>query len=187
MSSPKLIGLYSPAPRSGKTTVANYLTEYGFHTVSFAAPLKRMMRVFLLSYGYVSDEIDFLLGDGKGEQLPGIRTTPRHLLQTVGTEWGRECVHPEVWLMCWKTEANRHLRNGFSVVVDDVRFPNEAELVRGLGGELWHIHHPEAVRSTTHTSEGSLDDFPHFDRRLVNDGSLLDLYGRLKSIPLAHI
>ena len=179
MTSPKLIGLYSPAPRSGKTTVASYLIEHNFHTVSFAAPLKLMMRTFLMSYGYGVEEISYLLSEGKHQQIPGIRTTPRRLLQTLGTEWGRSCVHPEVWLMCWKYEANRYLNNGFSVVVDDVRFPNEAELIHSLGGVLWHVHRPEAVRTGSHASEGSLDDFL-FDRRLVNDGSLLDLYSRVK-------
>lgn len=188
MTSPKLIGLYSTAPRSGKSTVASYLIEHNFHTVSFAAPLKLMMRTFLMSYGYGVEEISYLLSDGKHEQIPGIRTTPRHLLQTLGTEWGRSCIHPEVWLMCWEQSAKRYLDNGFSVVVDDMRFLNEAELVRSLGGELWHVHRPEAVRSTTHASEGALDDFPYFDRRLVNDGSLLDLYSRVKDcFPQTHL
>jgi hypothetical protein len=31
-------------------------------------------------------------------------------------------------------------------------------------------------RTTSHASEGSLDDFPCFDRRLDNSGTLIDLY-----------
>ena len=39
MSLPRLIGLYSPAPGCGKTTVASLLSNH--QRVSFAAPLKR--------------------------------------------------------------------------------------------------------------------------------------------------
>jgi hypothetical protein len=178
---PRLIGLYSPAPRSGKSTVASYLTEHGFHTISFATPLKRMIRTFLLQFGYGPDDIDYLLTDGKHEVIRSLGVTPRHLFQTLGTEYGRTCIHPDVWLKCWHSNANRYLSTGVSVVCDDVRFPNEADLIRSLGGHLWRVHRPEAERDTTHASEGSLDNFPHFDRRIVNDGTLLDLYARVKS------
>jgi hypothetical protein len=178
---PQLIGLYSPAPRSGKSTVASYLTEHGFYTVSFATPLKRMIRTFLIQFGYGPEDIDYLLTDGKHEQIRSLGVTPRQLLQTLGTEWGRTCIHPDVWLKCWRSTADRYLSTGVSIVCDDIRFPNEADLIRSLGGQLWRVHRPEAERATTHASEGSLDNFPHFDRRITNDGTLLDLYSRVKS------
>ncbi len=179
---PRLIGLYSPAPRSGKSTIASYLTEHGFHTVSFATPLKRMLRTFLIQFGYGPEDIDYLLSDGKNQKLRTLGVTPRQLLQTLGTEWGRTCIHPEVWLMCWSSTAQRYLSTGISVVCDDIRFSNEADLIRSLGGELWTIHRPEIERATTHASEGALDNYPHFDRRIVNDGSLLDLYKRVTTV-----
>lgn len=182
MTPPRLIGLYSPAPRSGKSTVAAYLTEHGFYTVPFARPLKLMLRTFLIQLGYGPAEIDHYLDAGKNDGIPGIRTTPRQLLQTLGTEWGRTCVHPEVWLMCWERTAQQKLDTGIPVVVDDIRFPNEAALVRRLGGQLWRIERPGTDRSTEHASEGSLDDYPLFDRRLINDGSLLDLHERVQQI-----
>lgn len=172
----RLIGLYSPAPRSGKTTVAAYLTEYGYYRCSFAAPLKRMLRTFLLSLGHSPDEIDHYLDAGKSDLIPSIRTTPRHLLQVLGTEWGRQCVHPDVWLLCWRATADRYLNSGVPVVVDDIRFENEADLIRSLGGQLWCIHRPTADRSpTTHSSEGGLDAY-RFDHHLHNDTTFNSLF-----------
>lgn len=171
---PKLIGLYSPAPQSGKTTVAQYLNHQGYIRLSFAAPLKRMIRTFLLSLGYGPEAIEEYLTTGKEDQIPGIRATPRHLLQTLGTEWGRTCIHPCVWLLCWQETANRYLKADIPVVCDDVRFPNEAELIRSLGGEVWQITRPSATTDTTHASEGALDTFT-FDTEIGNTGSLSDL------------
>jgi hypothetical protein len=181
-STPRLIGLYSPAPRSGKTTVARYLIDAGFETISFAQPLKRMATVLLMELGLDHDTITNLLEHGKGDSIPGIKTNLRHILQTLGTEWGRDCIHPEIWLMCWERSATRHLNNGFPVVCDDIRFPNEAALIRRLGGELWCITRPNTERGTTHSSEGSLDNYPLFDRRILNDGTLLNLYDRVQSL-----
>jgi len=184
---PRLIGLYSPAPRSGKSTIARYLTGEDYITLSFAHPIKRMATVFLLELGLNIDEVQHLLEDGKTDLIPGIKTNIRHILQTLGTEWGRDCIHPEVWLQCWEHVAQRHLENGFNVVCDDIRFPNEAALIRRLGGELWCVTRPAIERGTEHSSEGSLDDYHFFDRRILNDGSLLNLYDRIKSlvIPVA--
>ncbi|MGA0103180.1 MAG: hypothetical protein ACO3LH_05645 [Steroidobacteraceae bacterium] len=183
MTPPRLIGLYSPSPQAGKTTVATYLTEFGFYRAPFAAPIKRMARTFLIQLGYGPDDIDQLLTDCKEATLGGIRTSTRQILRTLGTEWGRTCIHPDVWLMCWERIATRHLNSGVSVVVDDVRFENEAELILRLGGELWSITRPDVpAHPTEHASEGALDAYPKFSQHLTNDATLLDLYGDVRSI-----
>ena len=179
---PRLIGLYSPAPRSGKTTIANYLNGMGYRCLPFAAPLKEMTRTFLAQLGYSSvDALSLTDGELKEHRLQELGVTPRQLMQTLGTEWGRTCVTPQVWLICWRRKAQNNLNRGIDVVVDDIRFANEAELVRQLGGELWRIDRPGTERKTTHASEGGLDDFT-FDRRIINDGSLLALHTRVREI-----
>lgn len=166
----RLIGLYSPAPQSGKTTVAEALVHRGYDRVPFAAPLKDMACSLLVSLGYGRGEAARLVYEDKGAKLPALDVTVRHVLQTLGTEWGRTCIGPDVWLTCWRATATaRRL-----VVVDDVRFPNEADLIRDLGGELWCVWRPGLANTTGHTSEGGLDDFP-FDRWIMNDGTLEDL------------
>lgn len=180
---PRLIGLYSPAPQSGKSSVAAYLTSYGYRTVSFASPLKAMVRSFLAHAGYTHDQMDDLFGPAKKEQiLPELGVSPRHLLCTLGTEWGRECISPDVWLKCWQRNVKYYLDNDLPVVCDDVRFPNEAELIRKLGGELWMVTRPGVRRRGNHASEGSLDGYAYFDRRLSNAGSLMELYQAVRRV-----
>lgn len=61
------------------------------------------------------------------------------------------------------------------LVITDVRFPNEAAMVRQLGGQVWQVVRPghEPPR-TGHASETTGDEFAP-DRVLVNDGSLDEL------------
>lgn len=170
-----LIGLYSPAPQSGKTTVANALAaSQGFCRVAFADPLKAMTCRFLEGLGYREDQAQRLVHVDKAVTIPELGVTARHLLQTLGTEWGRTCVAPDVWLKCWQAAAKRHPR----VVADDVRFPNEAQLIRDMGGQLWCIVRPGVEAATTHASEGGLAGW-EFDRVIVNDGTLRELLNDL--------
>ena len=52
MKAPKLIGLYSPAPQSGKTCVASVISEQGYTIVPFAATLKDMIVPMIVALGY---------------------------------------------------------------------------------------------------------------------------------------
>lgn len=66
-----------------------------------------------------------------------------------------------------------HTRGDF--VITDVRFANEAALIRQLGGEIWQIVRPGvAAGGTGHKSDTDGSDFAP-DRVIVNDGSLEDL------------
>lgn len=180
MTNSRLIGIYSPAPRSGKTTVANYLYSHGYRIVSFAESLKKMTRIFLLETGLTPTEVEHYMVTAKEAPIPSaLGSSVRHLCQTLGTEFGRQCVHPEIWVSIWRRHAQNNLARGIDVVVDDMRFPNEAAAVKALGGELWRVERSSVVRQTDHASEGSLDSLT-FDRRIVNDGSLLDLYARVQ-------
>ena len=138
-----------------------------------------MLAVLLGHLGYSSNETANLLHTHKEQELPEIRTSVRHMLQTLGTEYGRHCIHPDLWVKAAQPKILSFLERGIDVVVDDVRFLNEAALIRKLGGEVWCVERPSAVRTTSHASEGSLDGF-HFDRRIVNDSSLFELYGEVK-------
>ncbi len=167
---PELIGLYSPAPQSGKTTVATALERQGFTRVSLADPLKAMLAEFLQGLGYREDEAQRLVHIDKSATVPQLGVTVRHLLQTLGTEWGRTCIAPDVWLKCWAATATRYP----FVVVDDVRFANEAQLVKDMGGQLWLIERPGLADASGHASEGGLADWA-FDRVIVNDGTVEEL------------
>ena len=175
-----IIGLYSPAAQSGKTTVARELERRGYCILPFAQPLRDMLSAMLRGVGYKQEEIDRYMYEDKEAVLSPFGVSFRHMARTLGTEWGRECVGPDVWTTHWLERVRSHS----FVVVDDVRFANEAELVRTLGGQMWKVTRPGVERATEHASEGGLDKWPHFTHDIINAGTLQDLLSGLPSIPL---
>lgn len=174
MKAPKLIGLYSPAPQSGKTCVASVISEQGYTIVPFAATLKDMIVPMIVALGYDYPRAWELVISDKSYVLPEIGVSARHMLQTLGTEYGRQCLHPDVWLKCWQKKAERFS----AVVADDIRFPNEADLILSMGGEMWLVQRFDVQRTTDHSSEGSLDHYG-FDRVIENDGTLDELRSKV--------
>ena len=178
MSLPRLIGLYSPAPGCGKTTVANLLIEH--QRVSFAAPLKRAVSNMLRELSLRLPSTHYAYTD-KEAIIPELGVSARHMMQTLGTEWGRACIHPDFWVMIARAKTRRIMNDDGFVVIDDVRFPNEAAMVFDLGGELWRIDRPGVAYNGDHCSEGGLEDIAP-DRVIVNDGTIAQLkekiYGR---------
>lgn len=174
----KLIGIYSSAAQSGKTTAARYLlARYGYRVVPFAQTLKEMTVPMLCALGYTEPQAYHLLQENKEFTLP-VGVTVRQILRTLGTEWGRDCIHPDIWLMCWK----KRIEGLALVTVDDVRFINEAELVKSLGGVMVRIDRPGTYTERQHSSEGSLDHYEKFDYVVKNDGDLQDLYTKLDQL-----
>lgn len=159
-----IIGLTGLAG-SGKSEVAAALRELGqFHRIPFAGPLKTM----LSSVGFSDAQ---LWGDEKEVPVPELGgVTPRHLMQTLGTEWGRNTIHPDIWVTLWERAVEA--RSGH-VVVDDVRFPNEVDIVRSLGGQVWRIERP-GVATMNHASETQIASL-EVDSVIQNTGDLFHL------------
>lgn len=160
-----LIGLTGLAG-SGKSVVADVLiNEFGFNRVKFADPLKNMLRTLMRDMGYCEDDVERSVeGDLKEAEIPEIGVTMRHLMVTLGTEWGRDAVRPDLWTRLWEARADSFT----DVVVDDVRFPNEVALIRQRGGMIWRIERHGLV-SSGHVSE-RLEVEP--DVTLFNDTDL---------------
>lgn len=119
---------------SGKSTASKYLVEkHGYQLVKFAGPLKDMLRAIGLSEA----QIEGNLKEEPCEWLQG--ATPRHAMQTLGTQWGRDCIGAGLWTELWVRRVQLILAAGGRVVVDDCRFPNEADGVRKLGGVVWRL------------------------------------------------
>lgn len=120
-----------------------------------------------------------------GSELePTCYLTPRFALQTLGTEWGREC-HPDVWARYGVRRALATLscpQNGpRAAVITDCRFVNEARVVREAGGQVWRIVRPGAGLAGAagqHPSEVEQDS-PEMEALVThtirNDGTLEDL------------
>ncbi len=167
-----LIGLYSHAPGSGKTTVAGMiglLSPCAYRRLSFAEPLKKIVAGVLDDLGY--DGWEWVLAR-KDTKLPDLLLTPRQMLQTLGTEWGRGCVHPDLWVKIAQSSQSAtklFFADNCTVTFDDMRFPNEAEMIRRCGGELWLVERPDVVYDGDHGSEGALRGIVP-DRIVLNDG-----------------
>lgn len=166
----KVIALYSSAPQSGKTTVSNYLQkEYGYSPVKFAGPLKDMLRNLLNNF-YEYDTAEELVEVNKHSQLAPCfgGKTPRDMLISLGTFWGRDMVNDSIWVDLCLAEIERQKLFKADVVIDDMRFPNEYEALDRLGEgnvELWKIV-KMGHEYTDIAIEGMLED-KHFDRVLV--------------------
>jgi len=176
MESPKLIGLYAQAEGSGKTTVANYLAKtYGYTRVRFAGVIKSMIAQLLTMYGYDKQTVAAMIdGHLKEEVVPELGVTSRVLMQTLGTEWGRQSIHPDIWINATIAHIGQLLSDGYKVVVDDVRFPNEADALRTVGGSLFLVD--RGITSLhTHASEGGMRGYRP-DAVIDNTRDLASLY-----------
>jgi len=108
--------------------------------------------------------------------------TPRHAMQTLGTEWGREFIGEDVWVNAWKAKYQREAHSIRTqptqpVVVEDIRFQNEVDMVRDLGGIVFFVARPGVVADNTHISEQmAAKPEPYAQDQLIyNDGNLTDL------------
>lgn len=144
---PRVLIAFTGLAGAGKTTAAMHLVKHrGFHRVRFAGPLKAMMAAL----GLDQTEID---GDRK--ELPCdllCGKTPRQAMQWLGTEFGRNLIGPDLWIRAWQAAVAAQPA-GVPVVVDDCRFPNEADAIRVLGGTLVRIERPGAGTASVHESE----------------------------------
>lgn len=162
---PQMIVAFTGLAGSGKSTAASHLVNaHGFQRVRFAGPLKAMMAAL----GCTADEIDGSLKEVPCALLGG--RTPRHAMQTLGTEWGRNLIADDLWIRAWRAALSDV--GGMSVAVDDCRFPNEAEAVRAAGGLIVRIERPGAgAGAAGHSSE---DQAFKSDAKIQNDGSMTE-------------
>jgi len=185
----KIIGLCGKAG-SGKDTVADYLVSVHDYTkLSFAGPLKAgVCAMFGWSPERLNDRV------WKETALPVIGKSPREIMQTLGTEWGRKCVRNDLWLLLMlaaiekEIEYTAHLNtqtfsaNTFEtrIVISDVRFENEAELIRAKGGTLYHIMR-DVGSVAAHESEAGLS-WHWSDYCVANKASKAELFQNVEDM-----
>jgi hypothetical protein len=114
----------------------------------------------------IAEAIEGGLKESPMQALAG--ATPRRAMQTLGTEWGRGCIAPDLWVRLFLLRAERHRAAGAPVVCDDMRFANEAEAIRGAGGLLVRVDRPGVAPAAGHASEGGLAGVD-FDLVVSND------------------
>ncbi len=114
---------------SGKTTGAKYLVETQQYTrLRVADGLKKMLKDGL---GIDEEYIDGNKKNEPCEELCG--ATVRHGMVTLGTDWGRDLIHPNLWVKRLDTQMRELIYRGHEkFVIDDIRFLNEAKWLKAL-------------------------------------------------------
>lgn len=167
----------------GKDTVADYLcSEFGFVKYGFADPLKAMLKAI---------GVDPKTRGEKEGVNPVFGVTNRSMMETLGTEWMRDCVAQDGWLrLASRRLAELKALNSFDavpqvrgMVICDVRYENEADWIRENGGQVWQVLRPSVTQTSAHKSNAILR-VPHVDKVLVNMGTIEELLHRVRVLAL---
>ena len=159
-----IIGLSGYA-RSGKDTVAGMLIGlHKYDNRAFADEVRQFLTQInpVLEDGHRLNEI---VGQF-GWEYAKARTEVRRLLQVVGLE-----VRNFFGENCWVDRAMIGVSSSQKIVFTDVRFPNEAEMIKALGGEIWRIQRPGIAPINNHPSESAMDDW-QFDKMILNSSGV---------------
>lgn len=155
----KVIGITGKAG-AGKDTFANYLFDSlqvngGFIvTEQLAAPIKLAVACIL----------DIDVGELEVRRFKEaslldeyeIDTSPRQMMQTLGTEWGRD-LDEDIWLKLLQRRLEQYEEQGVEyVIITDVRFANEQRWIEEMGGCVIEIHRPITPHVSAHVSEAGL-------------------------------
>ena len=163
---PPVIGLTGYAS-SGKDAVASVLErDHGYTRIAFADPVKRI--AFAIGW----DGTKRPAGNYPPDVIQG-----RLLLQELGMAC-REHIARGVFVAVARAHIDEVLANEGRVVIPDVRFSNEVDLVRGYYGTVIRIDRP-GVEPMRHETERI--DRLRIDVTLLNDGTLADLDAKVDS------
>lgn len=139
----KIIGICGLAG-AGKDTVGDIIVDNlpNWEKMSFASHLKD---VASLLFGFdrkmlagetpedraIREQPDKFWSEKMGKDF-----TPRYALQFLGTNLLRNQLHENIWVDCLERKI---LNSDKNIVITDVRFPNEIEMIKRIGGEIWRI------------------------------------------------
>lgn len=187
-----IIGL-TGAARSGKDTVADYLvSRHGFSKSAFAFALRREVAESfninvdildidkdihspLMNMDRCTDKEFASIMSGSMAHAVNGNFSPRKVMQLWGTEY-RRSQDPDYWV----NKVKDKVCDGRSWVISDLRFFNEYDILKSVGGAVIRIINP---RLSVHVSAHSSEEFwkeCKADHDIVNDGSKEDLYNKLE-------
>lgn len=144
----KLLGL-TGKKQSGKSTIAEVAEEeFGFTRVALAEPLKN----FILQC-WPAFSPGHLWGDLKEDMVAVYGKSGRQVMQELGTDVLRG-YDPDIWVRAMQDEIEFLERMGGGYyIIDDIRFPNEVEMVKEMGGEVWKVVRSGQTEEDGHISE----------------------------------
>lgn len=181
----KLIGLTGVA-RSGKDTCANFIEEFENKKVLRLYFSKILKDACKLLFNLTDEQ---LYGDKKEEtltnwKLHGQDVSPRKLLQWLGTDILRNQVDMDFFKKHMIENITKGIEEKYDfILVTDVRFDNEAELITQLGGKIYHIERPnnQKINLSDHASEkGIKEELIH--EKIINDSTLEDFKEKVNKL-----
>jgi phosphomevalonate kinase len=152
--------------QSGKDTFADYIIQNARGIVvkrSFSDELK--------------NEVAHLLNISR-QGIDQEKAYFRPFLQWYGTEWRRAKFGNDYWIK--KLEEKVLLSDADIIIIPDVRFANEVDWVRHMGGTVIKIERLGAVNNDPHVSENQINSFVPDITIKANSGDLKTL--KLKAI-----
>jgi dephospho-CoA kinase len=180
MSRPTIIGI-TGKKFSGKDTLGKLFINYGYRKIAFADALKDT----------VKNIFDFTEEQVNGTQKEIVdeywKKTPRQIMQFIGTDMFRNHMSeliPEIDKNIWCYVVKRKIENAQQknknslFVITDVRFPNEAEIIKNMGGVIIKITRDNIENSDVHESENSIN-LINYNYVFENNGSIEDLYKKV--------
>jgi len=172
---PAVIGFAGKA-HAGKDLAGKYLVDkYYFKHYYFAKPIKEACRyMFQLTEEQIKN---------KEEVIEPWGISPRTMYQHIGTDIGRS-LDPNLWIK--NAEIFYKQAIGFSIVITDVRFSNEAKWIRSKGGVVIQIKRDnKPIAESSHASENGMNE-SDYDFTIYNTKSKQDLYNQIDNIPYAE-
>lgn len=175
-----LIGLHGMR-RSGKDTAAAALVQDGMTAYALADPLREDLLLLdpLLPTGRRLSQVVDRVGWEGLKADPDDGPEARRLMQTYGTDVIRSRFGEDAWTRLGERMAAEHV----DLVITDVRLPDEAEMVRRLGGRVIRVVRPGLVlddAAGAHRTEAGLPD--HLvDETVLNDADIPTLHARIRS------
>jgi len=177
-----LIGLLAKKQHGKDTTADHLVKNYNFEKIAYATPLKNVCKELFdfneeQLYGDEKEKIDDFWG-----------ITPRGAFQYVGTELVRKqmgVLLPEVGDAFWVKVMERKLMNDNNldknIVISDVRFQNEVDLIKKCGGIIIKIER-NLENQDNHLSEMEIDNIKNYDHKINNNSGILELYDNIDNI-----
>ena len=169
-----IIGLSGYA-RSGKDEVAKVLVEdYGYKRIAFADKIRDLL---LETNPQVKDgfRVESVVSAYGWDQAKVLFPEIRNLLQRLGVG-ARNMFGDEFWI----GQVFNYIDKTSDYVITDVRFENEAMMLKLMGGQLWRIKRPGIEPINGHISERDLDGYK-VDKILKNEGTLEELRTLVRS------
>lgn len=173
-----IIGITGHA-RHGKDSTADIIvSNFGYRKHALADVMKEACRVI---FGWTDE---YLYGDKKDSEDKTYGISPRHALQSLGTEWGQyelskyDSFSKVTGRKLWVNSLLNRVRG--DTVISDVRFQHEAEAIRERGGFIIRVNRDYPV-DLSHESEQAVNKIrPDFF--VDNFGCLNDLEITVKAI-----